>query len=93
MPEYDEKYVDAALAEKWDKVIAVRADVLKALEEARANKVIGQSLAADITVYADEKTKAFLEGMKDELAAVFIVSRVTLADMAQAARAPWTARP
>ncbi len=28
--------------------------------------------------------KAFLEGMKDELAAVFIVSRVTLADMAQA---------
>lgn len=84
MPEYDEKYVDAALAEKWDKVIAVRADVLKALEEARANKVIGQSLAADITVYADEKTKAFLEGMKDELAAVFIVSRVTLADMAQA---------
>lgn len=84
MPEYDEKYVDAALAEKWDKVIAVRADVLKALEEARANKVIGQSLAADITVYADEKMKAFLEGMKDELAAVFIVSRVTLADMAQA---------
>lgn len=83
MPEYDEKYVDAALAEKWDKVIAVRADVLKALEEARANKVIGQSLAADITVYADEKMKAFLEGMKDELAAVFIVSRVTLADMAQ----------
>ncbi len=36
MPEYDEKYVDAALAEKWDKGIAVRADVLKALEETHA---------------------------------------------------------
>ena len=84
MPEYDAQLVDDALAEKWDKVIAIRADVLKALEEARAEKVIGQSLAADITVYADEKTKAFLSGMKDELATIFIVSRVALADMADA---------
>lgn len=84
MPEYDAQLVDDALAEKWDKVIAIRADVLKALEEARAEKVIGQSLAADITVYADEKTKAFLTEMKDELATIFIVSRVALADMADA---------
>ncbi len=84
MPEYDAQLVDDTLAEKWDKVIAIRADVLKALEEARAEKVIGQSLAADITVYADEKTKAFLSEMKDELATIFIVSRVALADMADA---------
>ena len=84
MPEYDAQLADDALAEKWDKVIAIRADVLKALEEARAEKVIGQSLAADVTVYADEKTKAFLSEMKDELATIFIVSRVALADMADA---------
>ncbi len=84
MPEYDAQLVDDALAEKWDKVIAIRTDVLKALEEARAEKVIGQSLAADITVYADEKTKGFLSEMKDELATIFIVSRVALADMADA---------
>lgn len=84
MPEYDEKYNDNALADKWEKVIAVRADVLKALEAARADKVIGQSLAADITVYANESTKAFLENMKDELAAIFIVSRVTVKSMEEA---------
>ncbi len=84
MPEYDAQLADDALAEKWDKVIAIRADVLKALEEARAEKVIGQSLAADVTVYADEKTKAFLSEMKDELATIFIVSRVALADLADA---------
>ena len=84
MPEYDAQLVDDALAEKWDKVIAIRTDVLKALEEARAEKVIGQSLAADITVYADEKTKGFLSEMKDELATIFIVSRVALADMTDA---------
>ena len=84
MPEYNEAYVDAAMAEKWDKIIAIRADVLKALEEARAAKVIGQSLAADITIYADETTKAFLEGIQNELATIFIVSRVALKDMADA---------
>ena len=84
MPEYDAQLADDALAEKWDKVIVIRADVLKALEEARAEKVIGQSLAADVTVYADEKTKAFLSEMKDELATIFIVSRVALADLEDA---------
>lgn len=78
MPEYDEKYENASLAEKWDRIISIRDDVLKALEQARANKTIGQSLAADIVVYANEDIKQFLENISEDLSKIFIVSRVAL---------------
>lgn len=78
MPEYDAKYENKALADKMSKLIEIRDDVLKALESARAAKVIGQSLAADIVVYAEGETYDFLDNIKDELAGAFIVSRVKL---------------
>ncbi|MGM8211822.1 isoleucine--tRNA ligase [Virgibacillus sp. W0430] len=47
---------------KWNHFMNVRDDVLKALEEARNDKVIGKSLEAKITLTAkDEETKAVLE--------------------------------
>ncbi|MRG85473.1 isoleucine--tRNA ligase [Salinibacillus xinjiangensis] len=50
------------LKAKWDHFIEVRDDVLKALEEARNEKVIGKSLEAKVKIEAkDEKTKALLE--------------------------------
>ncbi len=78
MPEFDKKYENDELAAKWDKVIKIRDDVLKALEQARANKTIGQSLAADIVVYAPKDEYDFLSEIEDELATIFIVSRVSL---------------
>lgn len=62
---------------KWDKLIALRDDVNKALEEARKNKVIGKPLEAWVTVYADDETAAQLETVPaDELAALCIVSKL-----------------
>lgn len=62
---------------KWDKLIALRDDVNKALEEARKNKVIGKPLEAWVTVYADDETAALLETVPaDELAALCIVSNL-----------------
>lgn len=62
---------------KWDKLIALRDDVNKALEEARKNKVIGKPLEAWVTVYADDETAALLETVPaDELAALCIVSKL-----------------
>ena len=84
MPSYSEKYQDTELEAKWEKVITIREDILKALEEARAQKVIGQSLAADLVIYADGEAFDLLKSMEDELAAVFIVSRAVLADKSQA---------
>ena len=61
---------------KWSKIIAVRDDVKKALEQARAEKVIGAALEAHITLYCNEELEGFLNQIPmDELADLFIVSR------------------
>ena len=75
-PIVNEKYIDEKLEEKWNKILDVRSDVSKALEVARAEKVIGHSLNAKVTVFADEKNLDFLMGLKDELVTIFIVSAV-----------------
>ena len=61
---------------KWNKIIEVRDDVKKALEQARAEKVIGAALEAHITLYCNEELEGFLNQIPmDELADLFIVSR------------------
>lgn len=75
IPSVDEKYNNAALAEKWDKIIAVRNDVNKALEPARNAKIIGKSLDAEVVVYASGDMLEFLKAIEPELAEIFITSR------------------
>ena len=59
----------------------MRDDVMKALELARAEKMVGKSLEAKITLYTkDAEMKALLEGFGQELTTVFIVSGVKLCD-------------
>ncbi|MBO8168101.1 MAG: isoleucine--tRNA ligase [Thermoanaerobacteraceae bacterium] len=83
-PEVEEKYLDEALEEKWARIIDVREEVAKALELARQQKVIGHSLNAQVVIYADEKLYEFLEPLKNQLAAIFIVSDVQLRKAAEA---------
>ncbi|MPM25295.1 Isoleucine--tRNA ligase [bioreactor metagenome] len=52
MPAYDEAAaLSPGQAAKWDKLIALRADVNRALEQARNEKLIGKSLEANVTLY------------------------------------------
>lgn len=78
MPKIHEEYNNAELAAKWDKIIAVRNDVNKALEPARNEKLIGKSLDAEVTVYADGEMYTFLKEMESELAEIFITSKATV---------------
>jgi isoleucyl-tRNA synthetase len=82
MPSYDEKYANCELSDKWDALLSVRDDVMKALEEARANKLIGKSLDASIVIYGDKDndTIKLFEEFADELKTVFIVSKVTVSN-------------
>ena len=50
-----------ALREKMDTLFKVRKDVLKAMEESRAQGVIGKSLEAKVCVHVDDQTKAIME--------------------------------
>ncbi|MGY0692314.1 isoleucine--tRNA ligase [Virgibacillus sp. FSP13] len=71
--------------EKWDHFMKVRDDVLKALEEARNEKVIGKSLEAKITIVAkDAQTKAVLEQIP-YLHQLLIVSEADVAENVEGA--------
>ena len=70
---------DAALESEgtnaWDDLFELRDDVMKALELARAEKLIGKSLDAKVTVYtADDAAYALLSAFAGDLATVFITS-------------------
>ena len=62
--------------EKWERIHAVKDAVKKQLEELRAKKVIGSSLDAEVTLYAEGELFEFLEGVKTTLPQVLIVSAV-----------------
>ncbi len=72
MPERTGVTADEA---KWEKVHAVRNDVLAALELKRSEKVIGKSLEAKVEIFTDDKEIAALES---ELAEACIVSEVSV---------------
>ncbi|WJV17193.1 isoleucine--tRNA ligase [Rossellomorea marisflavi] len=74
MPEVQSFDGAEELKQKWNAFLDVRDDVLKALEEARNEKVIGKSLTAKVTLYVDEKTEALLSSIKEDLKQLFIVS-------------------
>lgn len=65
--------------EVWNRLFDLRDDVMKALELARADKLIGKSLDAKVIIYTgDEETYALLESFSDRLSTVFIVSEAKL---------------
>jgi isoleucyl-tRNA synthetase len=70
---------DAAQSEDWKILLAVRTEVLKALEEARQSKLIGgANLEAQATITAAEPVFKVLARYQDGLRYLFIVSAVTL---------------
>src|SRR5205823_11213154 len=60
----------------WGRLLAVRDQVLKALEEARNQKQIGKSLEAQVKVTASDPFYPVLERYKPALRYAFIVSQV-----------------
>ena len=75
-PEVDEHSNFPELRTKWEKVIAVRDEVLKALEEARNAKTIGKSLEAKLTIFANEEVTALLNDTAVNFAQSCIISQL-----------------
>ncbi|WP_045515359.1 isoleucine--tRNA ligase [Neobacillus niacini] len=74
MPEYQELNNAVALEEKWTSFMKLRDDVLKALEEARNQKVIGKSLTAKVSLYVNDNTKNLLDSIYENVQQLFIIS-------------------
>jgi len=79
MPEYKELPNAKEIESKWNSFMKLRDDVLKALEEARNEKVIGKSLTAKVTMYVNDKAKALLDSIDEDLKQLFIVSAFEVA--------------
>ena len=69
---------DGGNNDDWTTLRAVRDEVLKALEEARNNKLIGTGLEAQVIVAASEPVYTVLSRHADQLRYLFIVSAVSL---------------
>ena len=65
---------------KFDRFMEVRDDVLKALEIARNEKVIGRSLEASVTLYATDEVKNLIASIKEDVKQLFIISELTVED-------------
>lgn len=71
-----------ALLEKWNVIRAIRATVVKELEEVRMSGKIGSSLQAEVDIYADGRVHDHLASLGDDLKFVLIVSRCSLHNLA-----------
>ncbi|WP_407854772.1 isoleucine--tRNA ligase [Enterococcus hailinensis] len=74
LPSYEEYANQAELLDTWKAFMDFRDKVLKALENARNEKVIGKSLEAKVTIYPSEQVNTMLAALDADLAQLLIVS-------------------
>ncbi len=79
-PSFAASLIDPALEAKYERLLTVRGDVAKVLEQARSEKIIGHSLDARVELAADGDLARLLKGEADKLAELFIVSQVEVRD-------------
>jgi isoleucyl-tRNA synthetase len=77
-PAINHPWMDPALAAQWQTLLAVRSEVTRALEEARAQKQIGHPLDARVMISADDALYRLLLSYREDLRSLFIVSQVVL---------------
>ncbi|MCX5848250.1 MAG: class I tRNA ligase family protein, partial [Deltaproteobacteria bacterium] len=79
-PQVDDKYFNTELGERWKTMIDAKAEIAKAVEQARKEKIIGHSLDARITIAVPEKMRALFAAHLEDMRALLIVSQLQLAD-------------
>jgi isoleucyl-tRNA synthetase len=92
-PEELEALQDAELTARWDRLIAIREQVLAEIEPLRKNKQIGSSLQAKVVLSASQSELALLEHHLRDLPMLFIVSEVEVRPAPADVEAHQEARP
>jgi isoleucyl-tRNA synthetase len=69
---------DPAQRQDWSALLGIREEVMKALDTARNEKMIGKPLEAQLTITAADPAYSLLARYKDQLRYLFIVSAVQL---------------
>ena len=84
MPKPTPELYDDVFESKWDRLMLAKADVAKALEEARSAKIIGKSLGAAVEIYAEGSYYELLKEMEAVLATYFITSGAKVSEISDA---------
>ncbi len=71
---------DKALETKFDKFMEYRDIILKKLEEARNEKIIGKSFNSKLTITLDKNAHEIFDSIKDSVAQLLIVSQLEFKD-------------
>ena len=79
MPVADASLMDETLAGKWERILLLRQEVSKEMEQARRDKVIGHPLDAKVTLSSEGNTLDFLRKIESMLDDIFICSSVEVA--------------
>lgn len=79
MPSYSDD-LDLELENRFDKFMKYRDIVLKSLEDARSNKIIGKSFNAKLTITLDKEAKEVFSPILDNAKQLLIVSQLEFVD-------------
>lgn len=79
-PKVHEEWSNEALSAEFKTISEVRDQAQKILEEMRANKEIGSSLAAQVSLSFEGNTYKVLKKHESELREIFIVSKLSLSE-------------
>ena len=77
-PEMTDVKIDLEFMSRWDRILMFRNKVLKKIEEARSQKILGTSLEARVLIQTDPDMYKVLDAIRDDLFTIFIVSEVEL---------------
>jgi len=89
LPTPDPALTNKELGQCWERILKIRGEVTKVLEEHRREKTIGSSLDATVTLFVSQDLSSFLSSYVEDLADIFIVSASELRPLAES---PATAR-
>ena len=84
MPKPTPELYDDVFESKWDRLMLAKADVSKALEEARGAKLIGKSLGAKVEIFAEGSYYELLKETESDLITYFITSGATVKTLDEA---------
>jgi len=76
--------LDDACRADWERLLAVRADMTRAIEPLRKDGVIGHALDTKVTLYVGKDSLAALERAGTDLRAAFIVSQLAIRPLEEA---------
>ncbi|ACD66704.1 isoleucyl-tRNA synthetase [Sulfurihydrogenibium sp. YO3AOP1] len=80
MPVVNEKFIDKNLEETYEKLLEVRDDILKAIEEARKQDLVRHPYEARVILKLPKEYKEIVEKRLDWIKFFFTVSQVELSD-------------